>query len=76
MTKDEVKRILDRVLTWLAERQADVAHMVELMDGRAGSHARPPSDDQVAEVERRVADRSPKFLTLEEVPARFAQRRA
>ncbi|HLH87748.1 MAG TPA: hypothetical protein VKX28_04755 [Xanthobacteraceae bacterium] len=32
--------------------------------------------DEVAEAERRVADRSPKFLTLEEVPARFAQRRA
>jgi hypothetical protein len=34
------------------------------------------TDDQVAEVTRRLADPAPKFLTLEEVRARFAQRTA
>ncbi len=32
MTGDQVKAILDRVLTWPAERQADVARVVELME--------------------------------------------
>ena len=34
------------------------------------------SDEQVAEVKRRVADPNPTFLTLEQVRERFAQRRA
>ena len=32
MTRDQVKAILDRVLTWPPERQADVAHVVEMME--------------------------------------------
>lgn len=75
MTRDQVKEILDRVLTWLPERQADVAHMVELMEEQDQSSLRL-SDEQVAEVQRRLADPSPKFITLEEVRERFARRRA
>jgi hypothetical protein len=75
MTKDQVKEILDRVLAWPAERQADVAHMVEMMEALDNSGLRL-SDEQVAEVKRRVADPNPTFLTLEQVRERFAQRRA
>ncbi len=75
MTKEQVKKILDRVLTWPPERQADVAHMVELMEEQDQSGLRL-TDEQVAEVERRLADPNPRFLTLEEVRERFARRRA
>jgi hypothetical protein len=75
MTKDQVKRVLDRVLTWPPERQADIVHMVELMEEQDRAPLRL-TDEQVAEVERRLADPSPRFLTLEEVRARFARRRA
>jgi hypothetical protein len=75
MTRDQVKEILDRVLTWPAERQADVARVVELMEEQDASPYRL-SDEQVAEVERRLAEPNPKFLTLEEVRERFARRRA
>ena len=75
MTKDQVKAILDRVLTWPPERQADVAHMVELMEEQDQSAVRL-TDEQIEEIERRLADPNPKFLTLEEVQARFARRRA
>jgi hypothetical protein len=34
------------------------------------------TDEQVVEVKRRFADPNQKFLTLEEVRERFAQRRA
>jgi len=33
------------------------------------------TDEQAAEVERRLADPNPKFVTLEEVRERFARRR-
>ena len=75
MTRDQVKAILDRVLSWPPERQADVAHMVEMMEEQDQSALRL-SDEQVAEVERRLADPNPKFIPLEEVRERFARRRA
>jgi hypothetical protein len=75
MTQDQVKKILDRVLTWPAERQADVAHMLELMEEQDRSSIRL-TDDQVAEVERRLADPNPRFVTLEEVRERFARKRS
>jgi hypothetical protein len=75
MTKEQVKEILDRVLTWPPERQADVAQIVTLMEEQDKSSLRL-SDEQVAEVRRRLADPNPKFLTLEEVRERFARRRA
>jgi hypothetical protein len=34
MTKDQVKQILDRVRTWPTERQADLAHVAELMEAQ------------------------------------------
>jgi hypothetical protein len=75
MTRDEIKTVLDRVLTWPPERQADAAHVLELMEEQDKSDLRL-SDEQVAEVKRRLADPNPTFLTLEEVRARFARRRA
>jgi hypothetical protein len=53
MTKAELKEILDRVLTWPPERQADVAHMVELMEEQDSSALRL-TDEQAAEVRRRL----------------------
>jgi hypothetical protein len=32
MTRDQVKAILDEVPSWPPERQADVAHVVEVME--------------------------------------------
>jgi hypothetical protein len=75
MTKEQVRAVLDRVLSWPPERQADVVHVLELMEEQDKSPLRL-SDEQVAEVERRLADPDPKFLTLEEVRERFARRRA
>ena len=75
MTKEQVKEILDRVLTWPPERQADVVHVVELMEQQDKSELRL-TDEQVEEVKRRLAEPNPRFLTLEEVRERFARRRA
>jgi hypothetical protein len=75
MTKDQVKSILDRVLTWPPERQEDAAEMLTIMEEQDKAHLRL-TDEQVEEVKRRLADPNPKFLTLDEVRERFARRRA
>jgi hypothetical protein len=70
MTKDQVKEILDRVLSWPPARQADVAHMVELMEEQDKSELRL-TDEQAAEVRRRLANPNPKTIPAEEVFKRF-----
>ena len=75
MTRDQVKAILDRVLSWPEERQQDAARILSQMEEQDKSPLRP-SDVQVAEVKRRLAEPSPKFLTLEEVREQFASRQA
>ena len=66
MTKAELKEILDRVLTWPPERQADVAHMVELMEEQDSSALRL-TGGQAAEVRQRLARPSPQTIPAEEV---------
>jgi hypothetical protein len=70
MTRDQVKAILDRVLTWPPERQADVAHVVEVMEEQDKSDLRL-SKEQAAEVRRRLADPNRKTIPAEEVFNRF-----
>jgi hypothetical protein len=73
MTKDQVKRILDRVLTWPPERQADVARVVELMEEQDNSTLRL-TEEQAAEVRRRLAEKNPKTVTLAEFNERLRRR--
>jgi hypothetical protein len=61
MTRDQVKEILNRVLAWPSERQAKLAHVVELMKEHDNGDLRL-SDEQVAQVNRRLADPNPKSL--------------
>jgi hypothetical protein len=70
MTKDQVEQILDRVLTWPPERQADVARVVELMEKHDNSTLRL-TDEQLAEVRRRRAKKSPIHVSLAEARKRF-----
>jgi hypothetical protein len=70
MTKDQVKAVLDRVLTWPPERQADVAHVVEIMEEQDKSDLRL-SDEQAAEVRRRLANPSRQTIPAEEVFKRY-----
>ncbi|HEX3885286.1 MAG TPA: hypothetical protein VHW66_21700 [Stellaceae bacterium] len=73
MKVEQLKAVLDRVLTWPSERQEDAARVLTEMEEQHASDV-SFSDEQVAEVARRLADPDPKFLTLEEVRARFAAR--
>jgi len=70
MTRDQVKEILNRVLAWPPERQADVARVVELMEEQDGSDLRL-SEEQAAEVRRRIADPSRETIPASKVFKRF-----
>jgi hypothetical protein len=73
MTRDQVKELLDRVLTWPPERQADLAEVVRMMEQHDKS-AIQLTEEQAAEVRRRLADARPKTLTLAELNAHLRQR--
>jgi hypothetical protein len=70
MTKEQVKEILERVLTWPPERQAEVAEVVTLMEEQDKSALRL-TDEQAAEVRRRLADPDRKTIPAEEVFKRY-----
>jgi hypothetical protein len=65
MTNAQVKEILDRVLTWPPERQADVVHVLQLMEQQDNSTLRL-TEEQAAEVRRRLADENAETLSLAE----------
>ena len=73
MTKNQVKEVLDRVLTWSPDRQADVVQVVELMESQDKSTLRL-SEEQAAEVRRRLAEQNPKSVTLNEFDERLRRR--
>ena len=70
MTKDQVKSILDRVLTWPRQRQEDAAELLLLIEQHDSSPYQL-TDEQVAEVQRRQADTEAATLTLEELDTRL-----
>jgi len=70
MTKEQLKEVLDRVLTWPPERQQDAAEIlmsIEAQD-RSGYHL---DDEQLAELRRRRAEKDPKTLSLAEFDQRL-----
>lgn len=73
MSKKQVKEVLDRVLSWPPDRQADVVHVVELMENQDSSRTQL-TPEQAAEVRRRLAETDPKSLTLAEFDERLRRR--
>jgi hypothetical protein len=65
MTKDQIKAVLNRVLTWPSERQEDAAKVLESMEAQDKTTYRL-TDKQAAEVQRRRAETDPKTLSLAE----------
>lgn len=50
MTQDQVKEILDRVLTWPPERQQDAAQLLLVLEAQEGEFYHP-DDDELAAIE-------------------------
>ena len=72
MTNDQVKELLDRVSKWPAKRQADLVELVTLMEAQDTSGLRL-TDEQAAEVRRRLANPSAERIPADEVFRRYRQ---
>ena len=73
MTRDQVKAVLDRVLTWPPERQEDAVELLKAVEEQDASGLRL-SDEQLAELRRRRAKNDPNRISFDEVFARFRAR--
>ena len=73
MSKEQVKAVLDHVLTCSSERQEDAAKLLALMESQDESIYRL-TDEQVDEVRRRRADKNAPKLTLDEFKERLSRR--
>jgi RAB protein geranylgeranyltransferase component A len=72
MSKEQVKAVLDRVLTWPSERQEDAAKLLMLMESQDESVYRL-ADEHVEEVRRRMADPNRKLVSAVEACERIAR---
>jgi len=75
MVSKVLSKVLERVYDWPAERQEAAAEVLLAIEEQERTNYRL-SDEQVAEVERRRAKLNRKFVSLKEVRAYFARRKA
>jgi hypothetical protein len=54
MTRDQIKEVLDRVLTWPQERREDAAQLLLVLEAREGELYHP-NDDEWAAIEEGLA---------------------
>ena len=66
MTEDQIKAVLDRVLTWPRARQEDAAEILSALEVQDRSPLRL-SAEQAAEVRRRLADPRADTVPADEV---------
>jgi hypothetical protein len=70
MKKDQIVEVFERVRTWPEKRQEDAVRVLLEMEAQDNS-AYQLSDEQLAEVRRRRAQKTPKRIPAEEVFKRF-----
>ena len=74
MTRDQVKEVIERVLTWPRERQEDAAQMLLALEAREGEFYHP-DDGEWAAIEEGVAQaKRREAVSAEEIAALFKQR--
>jgi hypothetical protein len=74
MTREQVKEVIERVLTWPRERQEDAAQMLLALEAREGELYHP-DDDEWAAIEEGVAQaRRREAVSAEEIATLFKPR--
>jgi hypothetical protein len=65
--------LIDRIETWPAERQERAAEILSSLDGESETDDLQISDEDLAEVQRRIADADAPTMSLEEFREFVAQ---
>jgi hypothetical protein len=73
MTREQVKEVLDRVLTWPPERQEDAVEILKAVEEQDASELRL-TEEQRAEVQRRRTKNDPNRIPFREAFKRFYAR--
>jgi predicted transcriptional regulator len=69
MTKEQIKAVLDRVLTWPPARQQDAADMLLWLEAKEGELYHPSDDEWAAIQEGLEQARRGEFVPEEEMDA-------
>ncbi|MFZ5740082.1 MAG: hypothetical protein ACOY6K_24700 [Pseudomonadota bacterium] len=76
MTDEQVKEILNRVLTWPRKRREDAAQLLLALEAREGEFYQP-DDDEWAAIEEGLAQASRgEFASADEIAALLSPPRA
>ncbi len=74
MTKEQVKEVLDRVLTWPQERQEDAAQMLLALEAREGELYHPDDGEWTAIQQGFAQAKRGEAVSAEEIAALFKPR--
>ncbi|MFT3938994.1 hypothetical protein [Rhodopseudomonas sp.] len=69
MTDEQVKEILNRVLTWPRERREDAALLLLALEAREGEFYQPDDDEWAAIEEGLAQARRGEFASADEIAA-------
>jgi len=69
MTKEDIKAVLDRVLTWPPERQEDAVEMLLMLESQEGEFYHPSDEEWAAIQEGLDQARRGEFASDEEMEA-------
>ena len=76
MTKEQIKAVLERVLTWPPDRQQDAADMLLLLEAQEGELYHPSDDEWVAIQEGVEQVRRGEVASAEEMEAFWKRHRS
>jgi hypothetical protein len=75
MTQDQIKKVLERVLTWPPERQEDAAQLLLALEAHEGEFYRSDEDEWAAVEEAYQQALRGEFASDEEIAEILAPRR-
>jgi hypothetical protein len=74
MIKDQIKQVIDRVLTWPQERQGDAAQMLLALEAREAEPYHPGDDERAAIEEGFAKAKRGQAVSAEQIAALFKPR--
>jgi hypothetical protein len=74
MTKEQVKAVLDRVLSWPQERQEELASIALEIENEVGRHVYPLSKEEWADLKDGIAQADRREFVSEEAMAEADKR--